>query len=128
MIVGHGVESLARAGKTGLEPFDRRQHQLRVAATELIHLSSFRETLERELADRLEHCKPMLAVLALEAPDEALVGQALERLDGVDARLVLAQELLGGRDREASDEGAESTKASLVGGGEELVAPVDGLA
>ena len=69
-------------------------------APDLFELPALLEPLERELADRLEHPEPVLAL-----PDEALLDEGREHVE------VRVADLLGRFEREAADEHGEPAKS-----------------
>ena len=83
-----------------------------------------RETLERVLADRLEHSQARLVAAALVRSSSRL----FRRSDSTPSRMSsvgLLGDELGGAEREPADEDAEAREELLLCGLEELVAPLD---
>ncbi len=80
--------------------------------------------LDRELADRLEHHEPRLAVHTLDLPQEALLDQRGERIDDVAAD-ILGTDSLDGLEPRSPCEDGEPRKQRAIGLVQHVVAPCD---
>ena len=102
-----------------------REHEavLGVPTTDGFAVAASRETLERVLADRLEHPQARLVAAASPGRQQVVPEQRLDALDDVD--VAPAGDGLGSVGGEPSDEDAEAREELLLCGVEELVAPGD---
>jgi hypothetical protein len=85
------------------------------------------ELLDGVLPHRLEHLETRGPVLAVHLPQQALVGQAQQPIHGFDSRQgrsEVVHDRLDGLDVRAREAGEDGEEA-LLGGRQQLVAPVD---
>jgi hypothetical protein len=99
----------------GLRELRELEEELAVLAPQFVSLSGVLESLERELADRLQHPEA-----AVPEPDEALVDERLEHVQ------IGAADGLRCFESAAAGEHGQAGEESLLLFGQELVAPGDG--
>src|SRR6185436_6275502 len=86
-----------------------------------------RQSIDGELADRLEHPEPGLSVRVPIDLQEAVIDESAQRLQDVLLGQVdaLLQNLRCGRDAKSPDEDSETGEGSLLGGRQQVIAPLD---
>ena len=115
MLLGPTQARLGRLGEHEAEVGVPTPHGLAVAAR--------RQTLERVLADGLEHSQARLVPACLLGREQVVAEERLDPLEDVEVGLI--GDDLGGGEREAADEDGEAREELLLFGTEELVAPLD---
>jgi hypothetical protein len=132
------VEHLPAGGKKPCRPVSlgERQEERRVAVPDLIFFPALRQPLQPKLADRFEQQKPRFARGRVDRLEQTLTGEAGEAVEdrvggsvsgrSSDLRPPTSDHVRG-LQREAVLENGEAAKEDLLAGGEEVVAPGDGI-
>ena len=99
-----------------------------MTAPDVLDLAALDEAIEGVLLDRLEHREARTPDRTLAPPQETRVRKRRQPLDHPCAVLSFRRDRLGGVEGAAPRKDGETREQNLVGGIEELVAPVDGPA
>ena len=130
-VVVLGIEArkpgrLAASPELEVGPLDGRRRELRVPPPHGVFLAGLGEALERVLAHRLEQHEPADARDGADGAHEVALDERLQDVDGSGT-----VELFGRADaqrrfqREAAGEHRQAPEQDALGGGEQLVAPVE---
>ena len=119
------VAALVRLEQRGFELLSPSEEVGGVTSALDLVFACFDEALEGELSDRLEHREPGLAPFALITPEEALLGQAADRIVRSDGRIVELENGRCGGEGEAAHEHAETSQSGLIDWIKEPVTPID---
>src|SRR5215211_4108211 len=96
------------------------------------HLLVRLQPFQGELTDRLQHAKPRLAVETDRALEEALLDEGADQIEDGGGRSAPLSEappyVLGRLQRAAAGEDGELAKERLLSGGQQFIAPGDGVA
>jgi hypothetical protein len=130
-VVAVGLEAVVQSGLGFVDPGRRlplREGEApgRVSRPHRVLLAVFREPLQAELADRLQHRVTRFSSRSVLLAQQAVVGEGGDPVE--DVRPDVANDRLDRIQGEAADEDGEPSEQGLLPGVEEVVGPGDGVA